>query len=299
MIAPRSKKQFQGMLIVAGLVFGIVTIDRLIYYNVNKEPAHIKTTAANLLRLHRQEWRGYPLLQHCLTQIKGNWTADEGKKATSADLVDAVNAKRSFANGLDQQIVKIRNIAISEESLKLGEQSEQLREYAEQRRRELDDEFQKRAIVSEQMLQRELQEKATQTEQQIQKYRNDVEAEQHLNLVNLQLRFLVVDLLAGQEGANEHRSKIQSQIEAIKDTINQKVVAERDLLNNQLIIYGRQRRAQVQAELDDLKLNFETELANDLTAFQVKIESDYNGWHENRIHELAKAITVRQEQKNQ
>jgi hypothetical protein len=299
MIAGRPKKQIQSMLVVAGIVFGIVIIDRLVYYNLNKEPAHIRTTAANLLRLHRQEWRGYPLLQHSLTQLKRNWTADDGKKVTPADLADASNAKRSVENGLDQQIVLIRNITVSEESLKLAAQSEQLREYAEKRRRELDGEFQKRTILSEQMLQRELQQKASETEQQFQKYRNDLQADQHLNLVNLQLQFLVADLLPGQAEANERRSKIQSQIEAIKDAINQKTAIERELLNNQLLIFGKQRRAQVQAELDDLKLKFETELTNDLTAFRLKIESDFDGWRQNRVRELAKAIAVRQEQKNE
>jgi hypothetical protein len=245
----------------------------------------------SLLPKQKPDWQGYIKLQSGFSKLRQNWVAPGIKKPTGDNSHDYIQTE------FERQITEIEHISSAEEDLKLTELNQAFQDYATKRRQESDLEFQKKSAIINDSLNREIQQRAGDINNQLQKYNRDLEMDQQLNLVNFQLQLAVLNLNTNPEDIGIKKSKIQAEILQIKQEISRKEALRKGFSSEQFLSYEKQRRDQVNAELDSLKDKLQTDMENDLTKNRAKLESEFHEWCERQDSEFAKAIKTRQDQK--
>jgi hypothetical protein len=288
---PKKRRPLVTTYAISIIVFCLIII--LSFFLAIRAGKHVGSEAVdNLSHLKKPGWNGYIKLTNGFLKLHQNW-ADSGIKKQ----VEVLGQNEFVQSEFDRQISEIKRISNAEESVKWTELNQSFQDYTKKHRQALDEELLKQSATINNALNRGLRQKITETDQQIRKYRNDLELEQRLKLVNLQLQLSVSDLNASQNDLKEQQNKIQLEIASIKEKITQMVAAKREFLNNQLLSYQKQRSDQARVELDDLKAKLEIDMENDLAAYRAILDSDFKAWCQQQADQFDLAIKIRREQK--
>jgi hypothetical protein len=198
---------------------------------------------------------------------------------------------------VDHQITEIERIFEAEQNFKRNTLNEAVKEYSQKGSQGIKAEQKLRADILNRSFNAELKNKTKEMESLLEKYFQDLESRQQVNLANLQLQMSVAGLGKNPDQVKQEQQRIQVEIDGVNRKIDQQVEAKRNDLLREYNNYQKTRKNEIVVELNRLQEKLNTDLQNDLVRYKNVLEYQFNEWSSRREKELQRAVELRRELK--
>jgi hypothetical protein len=239
-------------------------------------------------------WDRYLELQTQIDKLRRKWNS---KNAAAQDA--ATDSGSNNIKELNKQVNEIEQIYIDESRLKLDNLNNTIKEYVQNRTAQLTAILKERFNNINNQLTKELQNQAQDNETKLQAYLNQLQNDNQVALANLQLQLSLLDISGDSVRTKIEKTKIQKEIDSIKQAIEQKKVDREAALQAEFQVYADNKKKEASAEFGQFKAEKEGQVQADILAYRQKLEHNYLNWKTVREQKLDSARKLRQDKLDQ
>ncbi len=214
--------------------------------------------------------------------------------------IDTVNSDKGvevsipIKDAVTKQINEIKRIHQEEILGKLSNDKRVYDEYRLKLYRDLEYQYQEKLKTSKSKLEAELVSERKRQDQARVDFRKNLERKHQLTLINLELqkKMLIFNPINNNNQENESK-RIELEITRIREELKEEIDQYQADLEREFELYQKQKTAEYNAELSELRRERRQMLENELSCFQKEQDKSFQTWKEQRQTEVEHGIKLR------
>ncbi len=226
----------------------------------------------------------------------GRLISNRGNHGKKNDGNEGLQDESSVAEGIQIQIEQIEKIFDSEDSFKQQVIQNQIDNFEQKLRKDATVRINEKSQTLRDGYENDIRQKEGSINQKLSEFRRNLESNQQTNLVSLQLRLTLIDMVNLDEGRKRQKEELISEIARLKQIIEHDYSVEKQKLATELQNYKEQKKSELDLSLKRISTEQDNYIHEQLSSLKEKIELEYQSWYQQRESDLQRAVRLRSEQ---